>query len=136
MHGQANHFMRYAPVKLDYAITRFSNEARRLVAVLESRLNVAEYLAAEYSIADIACWPFIAVVEIIGINLEEFPSVLRWTQAIRARPAVQRVSRGEKTAIPAVVLQSNRKLTEEQWSNVFGERLWNAVRSQNLSRAG
>lgn len=127
MHGQANHFLRYAPERLEYPTRRYVNEARRQVAVLESRLAKAEYLAEEYSIADIACWPFVAVVDIIGIDLHDYPSVERWTRTIAARPAVKRVTDGAKTSIPAAVLASNRKLTEEQWSNVFGERLWNAV---------
>lgn len=135
MHGQANHFLRYAPERLEYPTRRFLNEARRLIAVMESRLSKVDYLAEEYSIADMACWPFVSVVNAIGIELKDYPSVHRWTQAIAERPAVQRVTRGEKTAIPALVLSTNRKLTEEQWSNVFGERLWTAVAQGGIARA-
>ena len=73
MYGQANHFMRYGPNGQDYAVARYSQEARRLVAVLESRLKSVEYLAEEYSIADMACWAYASVVYTIGINIEEFP---------------------------------------------------------------
>ena len=135
MHGQANHFLRYAPERLDYPTKRFVNEARRQVAVMESRLGKVDYLAEEYSIADIACWPFIAVVGIMGIELADYPAVERWTKAIAERPAVRRVTEGAKTSIPAAVLASNRKLTDEQWSNVFGDKLWSAVGKGGIAAA-
>ncbi len=127
MHGQANHFLRYAPAGQDYAVERYSRESRRLVAVLETRLGQAEYLAEEYSIADIACWAFISVAQTIGIDITEYPEVSRWRQAIARRPAVIRVIDGEHTATPAAMLDLDMKLTDEQWSNVFGERMLGAA---------
>ena len=92
MFGQYNHFANYAPEKIPYAIERYQNEANRLVRVLEKRLAQAEYLAgAEYSIADIATYPWIrSAVTRGGISLEASPSMLRWVQTIEARPGVQR----------------------------------------------
>jgi|TARA_R110002020_G_scaffold206440_3_gene411776 GST-like protein len=127
MHGQANHFIRYAPPGQEYAIERYSREARRLVDVLEGRLGDVEYLAEEYSIADIACWAFISTLHTIDIDIADFPNVLRWRSAINQRPAVVRVVTDELTATPAALLEGEMKLTEEQWSNVFGERMRGAA---------
>jgi GST-like protein len=92
MFGQANHFANYAPEKIPYAIDRYRNEAGRLTRVLEKRLSTADYLAgAEYSIADIATFPWIrSAVAGGGLALDETPSVQRWLDAITARPAVER----------------------------------------------
>ena len=91
MFGQYGHFNNYAPEKIPYAMTRYANEVRRLHAVLEKRLAQAEYLAGdEYSIADIATFPWLRFPERRGIDFNEFPSVKRWFAAIEARPAVQR----------------------------------------------
>lgn len=91
MLGQAHHFLRFAPEKVPYAIERYSKEAARLYGVLEKRLVTVPYLAGnEYSIADIACWPWAARHEWQGVNLADYPAVQRWFNAIAARPAVQR----------------------------------------------
>jgi len=91
MFGQYNHFAAYAPEKLPYAIERYSNEVKRLHRVLDKRLSEATYLAGdEYSIADIATFPWIRGAERRGIDLAEFPSVRRWHDEIAARPAVMR----------------------------------------------
>jgi GST-like protein len=91
MFGQANHFRRYAPEKMSYAIERYTNESRRLTGILDRRLGVARYLAgAEYSIADMAVFPWIRGSERRGVELKEFPNVVRWFDEIHARPAVQR----------------------------------------------
>jgi len=90
MLGQAHHFRRFAPEKIPYAVDRYSNEARRLYGVLDRRLGEAAYLAGDYSIADIATFPWAARHEWQGIELEEYPNVLRWYNAIAARPAVKR----------------------------------------------
>lgn len=127
MLGQASYFIRYAPDGQEFSIERYSREGRRLISVLEARLGKAEYLAEEYSIADMAAWPYVVVCGVIGIDLEEYPAVHRWTQAVGGRPAVIRVMTGERTAMPAAMRQVDMKLTEEQWSNVFGERMWNAA---------
>ena len=91
MFGQYNHFAAYAPEKLPYAIERYSNEVKRLHRVLDKRLSDAVYLAGdEYSIADIATFPWIRNADKRGIDLAEYPSVKRWHDEIAARPAVMR----------------------------------------------
>jgi GST-like protein len=91
MLGQAHHFRMYAPEKIDYAVSRYSNEAKRIYGVLERRLAEHEYLAGEmYTIADIAVWPWTRSAKNQGIELDEFPSVKRWFDSIGARPAVLR----------------------------------------------
>jgi GSH-dependent disulfide-bond oxidoreductase len=88
MLGQAHHFRQYAPERIDYAIDRYTKEAGRLYNVLDKRLGEAEYLAGEYSIADIACWPWIRPYERQGQRLEDYPNLARWFKAIGERPAV------------------------------------------------
>ena len=92
MFGQANHFANYAPEKISYAIERYRNESRRLVRVLEKRLQEAAYLAGgDYSIADIATFPWIrAGAATSHFTLEEAPAVKAWVDGIAARPAVER----------------------------------------------
>ena len=90
MQGQANVFFRYAPEKIQYAIDRYQNETRRLYEVLERRLRDVEYLAGEYSIADIATWPWVSIHSWAGVSLDGLTSVSRWLEAVGKRPAVQR----------------------------------------------
>lgn len=88
MFGQAHHFIRNAGEQVPYAIQRYSEETRRLYGVLQKRLSEAEYLAGEYSIADIATFPWVARFEWHKVDLAEFPAVKRWFDTIAARPAV------------------------------------------------
>lgn len=91
MLGQAHHFRIYAPKKIDYAITRYTKEAHRLYGVMDTRLGESAYLGGRsYTIADIACWPWIASHARQGVELSDFPNVERWFRTIEARPAVQR----------------------------------------------
>ena len=90
MLGQTHHFLRAAPEPVPYAIKRYKDETRRLYGVLDKRLAEAEHLAGEYSIADIASYPWVARHEWHQIELGDFPNVRRWYDAIGARPAVQR----------------------------------------------
>jgi GST-like protein len=90
MLGQAGHFRNYAPEKIPYAINRYTNEANRLYGVMDKRLGEAPYLAGAYSIADMAVWPWLRYPERHGVNVDDFPNVKRWREAIAARPAVQR----------------------------------------------
>lgn len=90
MLGQAHHFRQYAPEKLDYAVNRYTNEARRLYGVLDRRLGEADYLAGDYSIADMAVFPWIRPYERQGQKLENFSNLRRWFTAIDARPAVKK----------------------------------------------
>ena len=88
MFGQAHHFLRFAPEKIPYAMERYSKETRRLYGVLDARLKETPYLAGEYSIADIATYPWVARHEWHMVDLKAFPAVKRWYDAIGARPAV------------------------------------------------
>ncbi|UUY07564.1 glutathione S-transferase N-terminal domain-containing protein [Pseudomonas sp. J452] len=90
MQGQANVFFRYFPEKLQGAIDRYQHETRRLYEVLDTRLGEAEYLAGDYSIADIATYPWVRVHDWAGVAVDGLPHVQRWMAAIEARPAVQR----------------------------------------------
>ena len=91
MFGQAHHFRRYAPETIAYAVDRYTNEARRLYGVMDKRLGETAYLAGDdYSIADIATFPWARSIRHQGHVLEDFPHVKRWWEAIDARPAVQR----------------------------------------------
>lgn len=88
--GQVHHFMRAAKEKVPYAIERFGKENRRLYGVLDKRLGEAPFLAEEYSIADIATFPWVLRHEWQQVDLAEYPNVKRWFDTIHARPAVQR----------------------------------------------
>ena len=90
MFGQTHHFLRFAPEPLPYAIKRYSTETARLYAVLDKRLGDAEYLASEYSIADMATFPWVARHEWQKIDLADYPHVRRWFETIAARPGVER----------------------------------------------
>ncbi len=91
MLGQAHHFRAYAPEPIPYAIERYTNEAARLYKVLDVRLGQAAYLAgADYTIADIAVFPWLRSHERQGQDLADFPNVERWFETIAARPAVER----------------------------------------------
>ena len=88
MFGQAHHFIRNAKEQVPYAIKRYTEETRRLYGVLQKRLSEVEYLADEYSIADIATFPWVARFEWHKVDLADFPAVKRWFDRINARPAV------------------------------------------------
>jgi GST-like protein len=90
MLGQAHHFRRYAPEKLEYAINRYTNEAKRIYGVIDKRLGEAKYLAGDYSIADIATYPWLVPHSMQGQALEDFPNLKKWYDELRARPATQR----------------------------------------------
>ena len=90
MQGQANVFFRYFPEKLQGAIDRYQHETRRLYEVLDRRLSEAEYLAVDYSIADIATFPWVRVHDWAGVSVEGLEHLQRWLSAIGERPAVQR----------------------------------------------
>jgi GST-like protein len=87
MFGQANHFRNYAPEKIPYAIERYTNEERRICNVIDKRISEVPYLAGEYSIADMATYPWLRGRKQV---MEEFPHLTRWYKSIDERPAVQR----------------------------------------------
>lgn len=90
MAGQAHHFRIFAPEKISYGIERYTKEVTRLYGVLDRRLAEHEYLAGEYSIADIACIGWSKMWERQGQNIAAFPHMKRWLEAVLARPAVQK----------------------------------------------
>ncbi|MCS5711610.1 glutathione binding-like protein [Candidatus Berkiella aquae] len=90
MCGQANHFMNFAPEKIPYAIERYQKEAKRLYSVLEKQLSAQDYIADEYSIADMACYPWIVPHKALQINLDDYPAIKRWFFNLRERPAIQK----------------------------------------------
>ena len=90
MMGQANVFFRYFPEKVQPAIDRYQGETKRLFGVLDAHLAHHEYLAGDYSIADIATWPWVRTHRWSGVAIDDLPHLKRWRDQIRARPAVQR----------------------------------------------
>ena len=90
MMGQANVFFRYFPEKIQPAIDRYQGESRRLFRVLDTRLEDQEFLAGDYSIADIANWAWVRTHNWSGVAIDDLPNLQRWVDAIRQRPAVQR----------------------------------------------
>lgn len=128
MHGQAHHFVRYAPEGQTYSIERYSKEALRQLNVLAYRLREVDYLAEEYSIADIACYPWVKGASFIDIDIAKMPEISRWCTRLESRPAIAGLAEKAELAIPAHYLQQRAQLTDEQWSNMFGDHLHNAAR--------
>jgi GST-like protein len=115
MAGQNHHFARYAPEKLPYAIERYVKETNRLYGVLNRRLADRAFIAGDYSIADIACYPWVVPHEAQGQRLEEFPYLRRWFQTIRDRPATVRAY--EKAAS----VNTETTMTEAAKRILFGQ---------------
>lgn len=90
MFGQLNHFKRFAPEKIEYAIARYEKETLRLYGVLDRQLKDKEFICGDYSIADIANYPWVATYEFQGLTLDNHPHLKRWVEAMQQRPAVQR----------------------------------------------
>ncbi len=119
MMGQANVFFRYLPEKIQPAIDRYHGEVRRLYGVLDGRLADHEYLAGDYSIADIANWAWVRTHNWSGVGLEDFPHVKRWVDLLYTRPAVLRGIKvpprrqlGSEAAGPAGIIETARRLVE------------------------
>lgn len=88
MQGQAGVFLKYAPEKIPFAISRYQNETKRLYSVLDRRLGESQFLAGkELSIADIATWPWVNIHDWVEISLDEFPNLKRWNEELAERPA-------------------------------------------------
>ncbi|HYB31961.1 MAG TPA: glutathione binding-like protein [Steroidobacteraceae bacterium] len=115
MAGQNHHFARYAPEKIPYAIERYLKETNRLYGVLNRRLADRDFVAGDYSIADIAAYPWIVPYEAQGQNLDDFPHLKRWFRAIHDRPATMRAY--EKAA----TINTETTLTEEARRVLFGQ---------------
>ena len=90
MFGQYSHFNRFASEKLPYAIERYRKETLRIYGVLDKQLAQGEYLCGDYSIADIATFPWVAVYEFMGLTLDEHPYLKQWVETMRKRPAVEK----------------------------------------------
>lgn len=131
MHGQAHHFVRYAPENQDYAVDRYLQEARRLLNVAEYRLREERYLAGEYSIADIACYPWISGTRIIGIDLAEYPALDDWLARMNERPAVRAVLQRPDFRPDERFFQKRMSLSPEEWRSLFGERQIEASRPEH-----
>ncbi|MGB1547470.1 MAG: glutathione binding-like protein [Alphaproteobacteria bacterium] len=116
MLGQAHHFRKYAPEKIPYAIERYTKEAARLYGVLNRRLGESEYLAGDYSIADMATFPWIRWHDMHGQKLEDFPNVERWYNAIADRPAVKR-----GMLVPRKI-EADWSEDEKAWNIMFGNQ--------------
>ena len=122
MAGQNHHFSQYAPEKVPYAIDRYVKETNRLYGVLDRQLAQHEFVAGEYSIAGMACYPWVVPHERQGQNLDDFPHVKRWFHALAARPAVIRAyEKGEG-------LRKEATMTEEEKKVLFGQTAQNTQR--------
>jgi GSH-dependent disulfide-bond oxidoreductase len=117
MCGQAHHFREYAPAAIPYAIERYTNEVNRLYGVLDERLADREYLAGEYSIADMACWPWIKPYKGQGQVLEDFRNLKRWFLAINERPGAR-----EGWRVGREWLRGGPVVTEESKAILFGQK--------------
>jgi GST-like protein len=116
MLGQAHHFMNYAPDKIEYAINRYGNEAKRLYGVLDKQLSRTTFVAgAQYSIADMAIWPWARSHKNHRVDLAEFPHVGEWFERIAARPAVKRA-----VEVLAAERAAQGQHTPEAWQKLFG----------------
>jgi GST-like protein len=112
MAGQNGHFNVYAPEKVPYAMERYTKETTRLYGVMNKRLADREFLAGDYSIADMASYPWIVPYEVHKQNLDDHPHLKRWFETIKARPAV----------VQAYTLQTERKpMTDEERKVLFGQ---------------
>jgi len=90
MLGQLNHFKKFAPEKIPYAVERYEKETLRLYSVLDGQLAEREFLCGDYSIADIATYPWIVIYEWQGLTLDSHPNLKRWLETVQQRPAVER----------------------------------------------
>lgn len=112
--GQANHFRNYAREKIAYGINRYTDEVNRLYGVMNIQLADHEFLAGAYSIADMASWPWVILYERMGQDLNEFPHLKRWVDAVQARPAVVKGK--------AVGEELRAEMSEEAKKVLFGQR--------------
>ena len=115
MFGQAHHFNFYAKEKIDYAMTRYSNEANRLYGVLERQLEGRNYVADDYSIADIAIFPWTRSYKRQNVVIADYPNVVGWRKRMIERPAV---AKGMQAG--AEFNADLRELSPEEWKRLFG----------------
>ena len=116
MLGQAHHFNFYAKEKINYAQERYSSEANRLYGVLDNKLKDQEWITGEYSIADIAVYPWTMTPDRQGVELSHFDNVIRWKEQMKKRSAVAKgMSVGQE------MKKNNTVLTDDEYSNLFGK---------------
>ena len=118
MLGQAHHFRNYAPEKIEYAINRYTNESGRLYNVIDKRLEDREYLAGDYSIADMATMPWI-LGKRQGHSFDDFPNLKEWRERLKARPALQKGWSVMRDEVRSVADQTKDK---ERWEVLFGSK--------------
>ncbi len=117
MAGQLSHFVNYAPGEHAYSLARYRDEYDRCLGVLERRLEGREYLLGDYSIADMASWPWVLIAKPLGQALDEFPNVSRWRQTMKERAAVQRaVNLGQELRRNGPPSEAERKILFNQRS--------------------
>jgi len=116
MAGQAGHFLVYAPEDVPYAVERYTTETARLFSVLDTRLRDHAFIADDYSIADIACYPWIVPHAGLGQDLNDFPHLCRWYDTIAARPATLRAYDG----VEDVYAGGRKDLSNEERQTLFG----------------
>jgi GST-like protein len=122
MLGQAHHFRRYAKEQIVYAVERYTSEATRLYRVLDKRLGEAQFLAGDYSIADMAVYPWLRPHKWQGQDISAWPNLQRWYNAMRARPGVQR-----GLAVMSERLgTSTKKPSSDAWNVLFGDKQFEA----------
>ena len=117
MAGQNGHFRVYAPTELPYAIDRYTKEVTRLYGVMDRRLADREFVAGAYSIADMACYPWIVPHKPQGQKLDDFPNLARWFNLIAARPATQRTYEG----VAPPYMRDRTQITDEERKHLFGQ---------------
>ena len=117
MAGQAHHFLKYAPEKIEYPMHRFRTEVARLYTVMDKQLGKYDYLAGEYSIADIAAWPWVFRYEWQGQDLNDFPNVKRWFETVGARTAVKKGAN-----VGQEWISSAQQMTDEDRKRLFNLR--------------
>lgn len=130
MIGQAAHFVRYSKDHYEYPAQRYSNEVKRLLNVMEGRLGEARFLGGdEFSIADIATWPYWRLGALGLMNMEpaDYPNSHRWFEEVGKRPGVERGMAGERD-MPPKYRQPKATLSDEEWSNLFGDKQHAAVK--------
>jgi GST-like protein len=120
MAGQNHHFSQYAPEKIPYAIDRYVKETNRLYGVLDRQLAHHEFVAGEYSIADMACYPWIVPYERQGQTLEDFPNIKRWFASMQSRPAVKRAYEKGEGLRPPVMDDEAKKVLFGQTAKTQG----------------
>jgi GST-like protein len=117
MAGQIGHFNVYAPEKVPYAIDRYTQETNRLYGVLDKRLGSRRFIAGDYSIADMACYPWIVPHRAHGQSLDDFPNLKHWFDAIKARPAAIRAY----ASAPESYSKERAKLSDDERKILFGQ---------------